>query len=379
MMIHKVWKDRVRMRRSAQALMLLGLLFLVSPAFAQSDKTQRTGAGTSDWARVLDMAKSEGKVVVKLPSGSHARTAFDAFVKKYPEITLEAASMHSRDWFPRALMEREQGQYNWDVFIDGAGQLFTNKGLFEPLPRNLPETLPKVNDQKWYQGFDSAFKDDESRYFFGVQSYALYAVYINRDFVSEEALNSAEDLLKPEFRGKIVWDDPRKPGSGQQQAAMLLKSYGEEFLRDLLSKQKIVATKDRRQLNEWIIRGRYPIAIGLSPQRFLQFQEQGLGANVRPLVDPKAVHQATGSNTVALLKKAPHPNAAKVLINWFLSHEGQSNWAKFNGINSRRLDVPPSLPDLYPPDQEFDLVDLEKQEYRPYFKKAGEIAREVLQ
>jgi len=30
--------------------------------------------------------------------------------------------------------------------------------------------------------------------------------------------------------------------------------------------------------------------------------------------------------TMSLLEQAPHPNAAKVLINWFLSKEGQSVW-----------------------------------------------------
>lgn len=377
-MTQEVGRDRSFACRLRHAVVLLALLLLMPSAVAEVDGG-RPASGTSGWDRVLDRARDEGKVVVKLPSGSHARQAFDAFTKKYPDISLEAVSMHSRDWFPKALMEREQGQYNWDVYIDGAGQMLTNKAIFAPLPRDLPETAPKLNDAEWYRGFDSAFMDDEGKYFVGVQSYALYAIYVNRDFVSEQVLSAPEDLLKPELRGKIVWDDPRMPGSGQQQAAMLLKSYGAGFVRDVLSKQQIVVTKDRRQLSEWIIRGRYPVAVGLSPQRFLRFQEQGLGVNVRPVAHPKAGHLAAGSNTLGLLKNAPHPNAARVLINWFLSNEGQTNWAEFNGINSRRLDVPPSLPDLYPPKQGFELVDLEKQEYRRYFDEARGIAREVLQ
>ena len=41
-----------------------------------------------------------------------------------------------------------------------------------------------------------------------------------------------------------------------------------------------------------------------------------------------------------LFNKAPHPNAAKVYINWLLSKEGQTVFARANGYVSARLDVP---------------------------------------
>jgi ABC-type Fe3+ transport system substrate-binding protein len=41
-----------------------------------------------------------------------------------------------------------------------------------------------------------------------------------------------------------------------------------------------------------------------------------------------------------LLTKAPHPNAAKVYINWLLSKEGQTGFARASGYISARLDVP---------------------------------------
>jgi len=42
---------------------------------------------------------------------------------------------------------------------------------------------------------------------------------------------------------------------------------------------------------------------------------------------------------LALLSKAPHPNAAKIFINWFLSREGQIAMSP-EGMQSSRLDVP---------------------------------------
>ncbi len=47
-----------------------------------------------------------------------------------------------------------------------------------------------------------------------------------------------------------------------------------------------------------------------------------------------------GGGTVALVKNAPHPNAARVFINWLLTKEGQTLYSRGYGSASRRLDVP---------------------------------------
>jgi iron(III) transport system substrate-binding protein len=51
---------------------------------------------------------------------------------------------------------------------------------------------------------------------------------------------------------------------------------------------------------------------------------------------------------ISLVNRAPHPNAAKVLINWYLSREGQMAMQSVGGgsANSRRMDVPK---DMVPP------------------------------
>jgi ABC-type Fe3+ transport system substrate-binding protein len=41
-----------------------------------------------------------------------------------------------------------------------------------------------------------------------------------------------------------------------------------------------------------------------------------------------------------LINRAPHPNAAKVAINWLLSKEGQVVYQKIINGDSRRTDIP---------------------------------------
>ena len=46
-----------------------------------------------------------------------------------------------------------------------------------------------------------------------------------------------------------------------------------------------------------------------------------------------------GSGNVAIIKGAPHPNATKVFLNWFLGQEGQETYSRAMGQATRRLDV----------------------------------------
>jgi len=43
------------------------------------------------------------------------------------------------------------------------------------------------------------------------------------------------------------------------------------------------------------------------------------------------------------VKQMPHPNAAKVFINWLLSREGQLQWQKKSDNNSLRMDIPKDM------------------------------------
>ena len=56
---------------------------------------------------------------------------------------------------------------------------------------------------------------------------------------------------------------------------------------------------------------------------------------------------STGFGTVSMMDHAPHPNAAKLYINWLLSKAGQTDWGQ-TGHNSRRLDVPHPDPASFP-------------------------------
>ena len=90
---------------------------------------------------------------------------------------------------------------------------------------------------------------------------------------------------------------------------------------------------------------------------------------------------SSGGGSLSLLNQAPHPNAAKVFINWFLSRRGQIALQKLGDIddppNSRRIDIPkdavPPTNRLSPDGKYFDVVKAEYSDLTPIVALAKEI------
>ncbi|HZD41183.1 MAG TPA: hypothetical protein VE131_10705, partial [Terriglobales bacterium] len=71
-----------------------------------------------------------------------------------------------------------------------------------------------------------------------------------------------------------------------------------------------------------------------------QLIQRGLKLGILPEFKDYGTHIGTGAGCIALLRRAPHRNAARVFINWFLDREGQMTWTKAVNLQTRRLDVP---------------------------------------
>jgi iron(III) transport system substrate-binding protein len=126
------------------------------------------------------------------------------------------------------------------------------------------------------------------------------------------------------------------------------KSLGPEFIRRVLTETDIVISTDTRQMGDWLAGGKFAFSIfsPISRMDLDVMQVQGLPVGwFAPDQLKEGAYISAGSGGVALINKAPHPNAAKVGLNWLLSREGQMTYQRIftqgnDGPDSLRIDIP---------------------------------------
>jgi ABC-type Fe3+ transport system substrate-binding protein len=92
-------------------------------------------------------------------------------------------------------------------------------------------------------------------------------------------------------------------------------------------------------LADWLARGTYPVALALRDVEFQQVKRDGFPVELvqNPPEAPGFV--SAGFGLLALLNKAPHPNAARVLVNWLASKQGMEVWSRAQYIPPIRTDI----------------------------------------
>ena len=328
---------------------LVGMLALAACA-AEEKATPTPAAPTAgqaaweqEWERVVAAAKQEGRVSILGPTGPDARKALvDSFERKYG-ITVEFLAIPPPDEASRVTTEFQAGRHSWDVLVRGttpALPVFKPAGILVPLEPAL--ILPEVKEAKNWRGGRLPFSDKD-KIVLAMTPYQRGILFVNSNLVKPEDLKSYRDLLDPKWKGKILLDDPRFPGPGNATFAFfyLHKELGPDFIRAFLKQEPAILRGDFRQELEWLGQGKYPILVGTSDGDALQLARQGLPIAV---VDPTKVKEGSDVSpawgSVALFKNAPHPNAAKVYINWLLTKEAQTEFARAMGYVSARVDVP---------------------------------------
>ncbi len=355
-----------------------GLLLVLAAAIASSFFA--TSAAAQSWDEVVKAAINEGEVVVHgAPGKVYEQVLTEGFRKAYLDIKLDFTGTSGRDVVEAILREREGGVFRWDVYVGGTPSILQTlkpAGAFAPLRPAL--ILPEVVDSKlWRGGFDAGWMDKEKTYTYSFDLTMDPLIAINQDVVAPGAFTSFKDLLKPEFANKIVWDDPRLPGAGVLVGQTLLMNFGEDLLKQIFSTQKIVYSTNRRQQAEWVVSGTYPIGVATPVDELGLFQAQGLGKNVVWFKgDLTKFAGDTAFGTVSLMDRAPHPNAAKVYINWLLSKAGQTDYGR-SKRNTRRLDVPPGDPATLPT-ADVPETSLQAEDQIPIRDRVSKLATELI-
>jgi iron(III) transport system substrate-binding protein len=304
-----------------------------------------------EWNDAVSGAKREGKVVVLGPSDPGVRRELPARFTARFGIPVEYIGGFGGEVAARLRTERQAQVYTMDVFLTGIGTAATilyPEKMLDPIASVL--ILPEVlNLSRWKKG-KLWFVDPEERYILRLFNTVTELFFVNTQYVKLEEFPSIRDLLNPKWKGKICLLDPTGTGPGPGVAARLYLQLGEEFVKKLYIDQKPAITRDTRQLTDWLARGTHPIALSTSVE-VRQLEEEGFSIKTiyrLPDFVPGSVSSAQG--LVALLNKAPHPNAARVFVNWIASKEGLEIYARPQLNATTRNDIDESFvrPDEIP-------------------------------
>jgi len=328
-------------------LLIASILVLAFMLFAAEGRADWKSA----WDTTVRAAKEEGPVVIYPGTGYSGVLA--KFQKEFPDIKVTEILGRSNQHVSRILSERRVGKFLGDVFIGPVtltyGTMIKAK-VFEPIKPAL--ILPEVLDQsKWLDGQLTYLDDERDKVIVFNGQTQIYYSY-NTNLVNPNEFKSYWDLLNPKWKGKMVMVHPTY-GTGPAKALRFLyysPELGPTFLKRLLSEMEPTASRDDRQLVNWLAVGRYSIGLFTFPRRTgLDIaKEQGLPVDwFGPTRFKEGTTLGSGSGNVGILNKAPHPNAARVFVNWLLSREGQKAFQRIVGGDSLRTDIPK---DQVPPD-----------------------------
>jgi len=290
---------------------------LIISAFFCIHLPQAAQAQSGDTAKLIEGAKKEGELVIYGTTDLRQSNLInEKFQAKYPFITVKLNRLTSDNLYPRVIAESRSGKFLADVLQNNAiGMHFLRKGNF--LARYVsPEE----------RAYPSEFKDPG---YWTTSSMNVHVIGYNTRTVARNQLPKTwDDLLAPVWSGRLMVS-PR-----EQWFAWMLQIMGKEkglnYMRALAKQKPAVRRESTAMRAQLVIAGEADVDVDSTYSVLTPLMKQGAPVNWTTLGPALVVPVGYG-----LANKAPHPNAAKLFIDFVLSQEGQRQVLSFDRQSAR--------------------------------------------
>lgn len=295
------------MRNATRWLGLCGvaLLAIASPAAyaAPPEPSQVT-------PELIEAAKKEGTVVWYGSEDLQTVTAVaKAFEEKYPGIKAQPERNGAERNYQRVSQEYDSGIHAVDVISSsnpGPMLIWKRNGMLMPY-------LPADVAGKW----PAEARDPEGYFAANCLTMAVMG-YNSKLLTPEEAPKSLAELIEPKWKGKLVKAHPGYSGTIVTATLAISKVLGWDYF-DKLGKQQVLQVQSATEPPKKLALGERPVMVDGAEASTLS-----LIANHAPIV---VIYPSEGTTSVplnaGLMKEAPHPNAARLFLNFMYSREGQ--------------------------------------------------------
>ena len=289
---------------------LLSFLCLLSePSAPASAQTDPWVEGAKKEGQVVFYASMEVQSAQRLPAQSE---------KKYPFLKVDATRIGSERMATRLVAEAQARKVRADVVHQSGFDFYgvLQKGIFEPY--NSPQRA----------GLPAEYKDDKGLW--AIDSSTLNVIgYNTRQVAAANLPKSFWDLTDPKWKGQMLMDE-----NESKWMAGMMTYYGEARVIDLLRKlaaQDIQFRTGHTLIQTLVAAGERPIAAVAFANGVERLKKEG--APIDWVAAEPIIALTFG---LALVKDAPHPNAAKLFIDFVLSKEGQEVIADSMYYSARR-------------------------------------------
>ena len=312
----------------------------------------------------IEAAKKEGQVVwyTTLIVNQIIRPLKDAFERKYPGVTMQYTRADDLVTSAKILAEGQAGCVQADIFDGIANMLpLEEAGLLTPF------AVPNAAD------YPAELKASDD-YWIAVIMY-VFTPGINTNLLPmDQAPKTFQDLLDPKLKGKMAWNGSSMAGAYGFVGNILTSMNGDKgmvYLRALASQQVVNVEASSRAVLDQVIAGEYWINLMAFNHHTVISARKGAPSNWLKLEPAPVTLDAVG-----LLKDAPHPNAARLLIEFLTSEEGQKVFQQ-NEYLPALPSVPAMVAGLRPNDGGFRANFLRPEQIHQQLPKWQKVTQEL--
>ena len=305
-----------------------------------------TSAETGD--ELYGKAKAEKELVLwgGGPAANYERAA-RAFEKQYPGIKVTVEGGASNVFNRKVEDQIKNKKIETDLLVLQTVQDFVNWNKRGLLLHFKPD------------GFDQVgrYSKDKDGAWIATNSIPFFYVY-NPDHVRPEQVpKSALDFLKPEFKGKLITAYPSDDDAALYAFYTIVQKYGWRYMKQYMSQQPK------------FVRGHLGVARAIASGENIATFDSSMTAVVAAqraggklaIVAPTDDAMPVFFNAEGILKDAPHPNAAKLLLEYEYSDEGQLAYAQgFVHPIRTNVSLPADLLAKFPPADAYKSVSFPK-------------------
>lgn len=308
------------MRKTALAAGLAGLILAcAAPVLAQTvlDSPELY----SGEKQLYEAAAKEGLVVSfdTGPTWANWAAQFKAFKQRYPNVEMTYNDIGSAATVTALDKARNRPQADTAYYFAASAVDAVKKDVVAPFKPVNFDKLPDV------------FRDPDGKWF-TIHSLTI-AFVVNKKLV-KDVPQSWADLLKPEYKGKVVYLDPRTTGVGQ--VMMFAANFAEggdmqnvkpgiDYIGKLHKAGSVLRVEGTTPYAKFV-KGEIPVWISYENDGLKAKYVDGMGEDAAVVIPKEA--SAAAPYGISLVKNGPNPNAGKLWLNFIMTDMGQGIFAQ---------------------------------------------------